>query len=219
MAAPKITLFSMEQLREATLDFEESRVIGAGSFGRVYLGELAVDGARTRVAVKRIATAQVAVGDLMRELRLQASVRSERILPVFGTVRALCAVGNSTNRIEQESRVEPTKARGSLLQASDDAAACIVTRLMEGGDLAAALSSRGAPLSAAERLQIACDCAEGLEALHAQGTVHRDLKPENILLTADRRAVRIDGRKTHLLILLGALASWRGRFTFLNLPA
>jgi serine/threonine protein kinase len=75
------------------------------------------------------------------------------------------------------------------LSPQDDGLSCVVTPLMEGGDLERRLASEPS-LRADERLQIAADCAEGLKALHALKFVHRDLKPANVLLTADMRAVR-----------------------------
>lgn len=62
---------------------------------------------------------------------------------------------------------------------------------MPGGDLEAALSGGAQPpLSAAQRAQVARDCAEALAALHAARIAHRDVKPRNVLLTTSCRAVR-----------------------------
>ena len=69
----------------------------------------------------------------------------------------------------------------------------IVTELMEGGDLRAALSGSDAGQLAWDQLgrQVALDVARGLCFLHACNVVHRDLKSKNILLSEDWSCAKI----------------------------
>ncbi len=69
----------------------------------------------------------------------------------------------------------------------------IVSELMEGGDLRAALAGpRGAELAWAARGQaLALDIARGLCFLHGASVVHRDLKSRNVLLSADWGTAKI----------------------------
>ena len=69
----------------------------------------------------------------------------------------------------------------------------ILSEVMEGGDLRAALSgSRCSELAWAQRGKgIALDVARGLCFLHANNIIHRDLKSKNILLTEDWGSAKI----------------------------
>jgi tetratricopeptide (TPR) repeat protein len=65
----------------------------------------------------------------------------------------------------------------------------LVLEHIEGRSLAKAI--RGG-LPAGEKLRIALEIAEVLEAAHAAGVVHRDLKPENVMLDAGGRVKVLD---------------------------
>jgi len=85
----------------------------------------------------------------------------------------------------------PSLAHAGTCLASDDL--MIVTELMEGGDLRAALDSIDSPMLHWSSLgrQIALDIVRGLCFLHANNVIHRDLKSKNVLLTADWATAKI----------------------------
>ncbi len=66
----------------------------------------------------------------------------------------------------------------------------LVTELVDGGDLAAALA-RG-PLDPARAVRITHALCGAVAAIHALGILHRDLKPENVLLRRDDAPVLLD---------------------------
>lgn len=69
----------------------------------------------------------------------------------------------------------------------------IVSEVLEGGDLRAALSGPHQDELAWDRQgrTLALDIARGLCFLHANNVIHRDLKSKNVLLTADWGAAKI----------------------------
>ena len=70
--------------------------------------------------------------------------------------------------------------------------AYMVLEYMAGGDAQALAERLGGHLDEKRVLQIATDCASGLEAIHAHGLVHRDVKPSNIFLDEHGRAKLAD---------------------------
>jgi serine/threonine protein kinase len=70
--------------------------------------------------------------------------------------------------------------------------AYMVLEYMAGGDVEALAARSGGRLAEQRALQIAVECASGLEAIHAHGLVHRDIKPSNIFLDDAGRAKLAD---------------------------
>ena len=60
----------------------------------------------------------------------------------------------------------------------------LVTELVDGEDLKAAIRSRGA-WPAVDAAALGATLAEALAAAHAQGIVHRDVKPNNVMIARD----------------------------------
>jgi serine/threonine protein kinase len=159
-----LSLFTVDELREATGNFADSRFIGAGGCGRVFRGTLA---SGEVVAVKRWAVrsdAQLSLTELMNELYTLGSIAHPNLLPVLGFV---C-------QPPELMLVTIHMAQGSLHDA------------LHGGSAAAA------GLDAAWRLSFLSGLARGIQALHAANFVHRDIKGANVLIGDDERAVLAD---------------------------
>lgn len=132
--------------------FRLSRLLGTGSFARVYLGEHPVIG--SRVAVK------------VMDARLSAN--AELIQRFVGEARA-------TNLVAHDNII-----RIIDINALPTGQYYIVMEYLEGHTLADACAGRA--MKFAESAPILLQVCEGLAAAHAVGVVHRDLKPENIYL-------------------------------------
>jgi len=97
-------------------------------------------------------------------------------------------------RFEQEARAAAALSHPNIVAVFDvgveDCGPYVVTELLEGDTLRAALSRGALPHRSA--LDLAGQIADGLAAAHQRGIVHRDLKPENIFLTTDGQAKILD---------------------------
>jgi formylglycine-generating enzyme required for sulfatase activity len=130
------------------------RVLGQGGFGRVYLAhDTELD---REVAIKvprRTDTARlVDVGIYLREARTLARLSHPHIVPVYDVGR------------------------------TPDGQCYVVSKYMDGGDLAGRLS-QGRP-SFAESAELVAAVCEALHYTHIHDLFHRDIKPANILLDA-----------------------------------
>lgn len=128
------------------------RLLGAGSFGRVYLAH--DDQLKRAVAIKvprasMVSSAQK-VDEFLHEARACATLDHANIVPVFD-------VGSS-----------------------DTCPCFVVSKFIDGSDLEARLKS--APLALAQSIEIIATVADALHYAHKQGLVHRDIKPSNLLL-------------------------------------
>ncbi|XP_068649186.1 putative leucine-rich repeat receptor-like serine/threonine-protein kinase At2g24130 [Aristolochia californica] len=159
---PRITY---RELADATGGFHESRLIGSGSFGRVYKG---VFNGENVVAVKVL---QVQGGNstksFNRECQILKQIRHRNLMRIV----TACSLPDF------KALVLPFMANGSL-----------ESHLY--GD-----STRYSSLSLIERVNICSDVAEGMAYLHHHSPVqviHCDLKPSNILLNDDMTALVSD---------------------------
>ena len=128
------------------------RRLGQGGFGRVYLAH--DDELDRAVAIKVPTPSRVArSGDVelyLAEARALAKLDHPNIVPVYDVGR------------------------------TDDGLCYVVSRFVEGSDLAARLR-QGRP-SFRESVELTATVAEALHHAHTRGLVHRDVKPANILI-------------------------------------
>ncbi len=143
-------------------DFRIERQLGAGGMGAVYVAEQISTGRRRALKLMHPSL----VSDVKLRERFEQEARVGARIPSDHVVQVIAAGVD--------------EATGSPF---------IAMELLDGEDLAAALSKRGAfsPIDVQAILQPVC---HALGAAHAAGIVHRDLKPENIFLLHTRDVQR-----------------------------
>jgi serine/threonine protein kinase len=138
-----------------------SRIIGEGSFGRVWNGQWR----NNAVAVKEFVFAQAAIEggslqhnsiieEIVGEAGIMACLRHPKILQLYGCSLTMQAIW-------------------------------IVSELCIRGSLRMVLSHRSTPLSLETKLTLCMDIADGMDYLHSRTPpiIHRDLKSLNIFIT------------------------------------
>uniref|UniRef100_A0A7N0UWD8 non-specific serine/threonine protein kinase n=1 Tax=Kalanchoe fedtschenkoi TaxID=63787 RepID=A0A7N0UWD8_KALFE len=148
-----VKFFTYDELEEATDNFNESREIGDGGFGTVYLGKLK-DG-RT-VAVKRLYENNYKrVEQFLNEVEILTRLRHKNLVMLYGC----------TSRHSRE-----------LLLVYEYISNGTVADHLHGRNV------EPGSLSWQTRLKIAVETASALKYLHASDIIHRDVKTHNILL-------------------------------------
>ncbi|XP_030439565.1 BRASSINOSTEROID INSENSITIVE 1-associated receptor kinase 1-like [Syzygium oleosum] len=147
--------FTLKELKVATRNFSDEKLIGRGGFGGVYEGQLA-DG--SLVAIKRYRTGSAqGIIEFEREVMVGSIIPlRHNLLPLLGFCRS-------------------SECRDLLL----------VSPLMVNKSVDCCLSKRREtrpPLDWLTRRKIAVGAARGLSRLHDLSIVHLDIKPSNILL-------------------------------------
>ncbi|PWA52937.1 protein kinase-like domain-containing protein [Artemisia annua] len=153
----------LEEIILATNNFDESKVIGGGGFGKVYAGELShsQSGEKSLVAIKRL-DRKHGQGDpeFFKEIRMLSCYRHENLISLLG----FCSQGGEMILIYEYA------FRGSL------------DRYLSSTEL-----------TWMQRLRICIDAAKGLRFLHdpngtQQRVLHCDIKSANILLDKNMTA-------------------------------
>lgn len=130
------------------------RLLGKGGFGRVYLAQ--DDDLNRRVAIKLPNPERISrpqdVEAYLNEARILASLDHPHIVPVYDLGR------------------------------TDDGLCFIVSRYVEGSDLAVGIGQ--ARPCFRDSAELVATIADALHYAHTRGLVHRDIKPANILIDA-----------------------------------
>ncbi|KAM7490583.1 hypothetical protein LguiA_033504 [Lonicera macranthoides] len=148
--------FSLPEILSATHNFDDSKVIGKGGFGKVYKG--AIDDGLVTVAIKRLNhTSKQGTVEFLTEIEMLSKFRHSNLISL---------IGYCDDRDEMILVYEYME-RGALadhIYKMDTSANNFV-------------------LSWVQRLKICIGAARGLEYLHTgTNVIHRDLKCSNILL-------------------------------------
>ncbi|KAL1563845.1 non-specific serine/threonine protein kinase [Salvia divinorum] len=164
---PRITY---KELLDATDGFNEQRLVGSGSYGRVYRG-LLPDGTQIAVKVLHLQTGN-STKSFARECQVLKRIRHRNLIRII----TACSLPDF------KALVLPYMVNGSLdnhlyLHAADG------------------LRSSSSDLSLLQRVNICSDIAQGMAYLHHHSPVkviHCDLKPSNVLLNDDMTALVSD---------------------------
>jgi serine/threonine protein kinase len=87
MAEGLCRYFSLQEMRQATNNFEESNVIGVGGFGKVYKG--VIDNG-FKVAIKRSnPQSEQGVNEFQTEIEMLSKLRHKHLVSLIGFVRKM----------------------------------------------------------------------------------------------------------------------------------
>ncbi|XP_065837719.1 uncharacterized protein [Oscarella lobularis] len=160
-----VKLLGYDDMKQATNDFDEDnkRLLGSGSFGKVYLGDLNLRGKDVAVAVKRY-----------------KPPKNDRPSTVRLTKRQF------SSEMKALSRCQHPNIISVIAYCIDGPELCMAYELIRGGTLREALSKNNPnPPHWKDRLFIVQDLSDALNYLHSIGIIHRDVKTANILLKND----------------------------------
>ncbi|KAL6526926.1 hypothetical protein OROGR_016016 [Orobanche gracilis] len=153
----KAKLFTAEELQRATDNYNESRFLGQGGFGRVYKGMLP-DG-RVVAIKKSKAIGKNEIEQFINEVVVLSDINHRNIVELLG-----CCLETETPLLIYEFISNGTLSHH--IRRKD-------------------LELNESPLSWENRLSIACDVAGALSYMHSSASMpiyHRDIKSSNILL-------------------------------------
>jgi serine/threonine protein kinase len=175
---PRVTY---RDLSDATGGFDDQKLIGMGSYGRVFKGILP-DGTTIAVKVLHLQSGN-STKSFTRECQVLRRIRHRNLIRII----TACSLPDF------KAIVLPYMANGSL-----------DSRLYPHSQ--AGLGSGSSDLSLIQRVNICSDIAEGMAYLHHHSPVrviHCDLKPSNVLLNDDMTALVSDFGIARLVIAGG----------------
>ncbi|KAG8643800.1 hypothetical protein MANES_11G067400v8 [Manihot esculenta] len=175
---PRITY---RELAEATEGFDEQKVVGKGSYGRVYKGILP-DGTPIAVKVLQLQS-ENSTKSFNRECQVLKRIRHRNLIRII----TACSLPDF------KALILPYMANGSL-----------DSRLYPHSGTG--LGSGFSDLTLIQRVNICSDIAEGMAYLHHHSPVkviHCDLKPSNVLLNDDMTALVSDFGMARLILTVG----------------
>ncbi|PWA85445.1 protein kinase-like domain, Phloem protein 2-like protein [Artemisia annua] len=145
----------LEDIKSATNDFDDSKVIGTGGFGKVYKGELTLPEGKSMVALKRLdLKSDQGDPEFFREIRMLSCYKHKNLISLLG----FCKEGDEMILIYEHA------SRGSLDRILNKATLTWVQRLKICLDAAEGLSFLHDPKGTQQRV------------------LHCDIKSANILL-------------------------------------
>jgi serine/threonine protein kinase len=161
-ATAKVTVAAPLDPSRAIGVYRLGRVLGEGTYGRVYLAQHEVLGRRVAIKVlhRRHVSGRQEIRAFFNEALILADLDHPGIVPVYDAGW------------------------------TEEGLYYIVSRYIEGGDLGTVLA-RSRP-SFPESTAITLAIAEALHYAHAHGLVHRDIKPANILMDLAGRPLVTD---------------------------
>jgi hypothetical protein len=171
---------SVRLLNFAYISLDKSKLLGQGSFSKVYLGKY-----RQRpCAIKLIFTIDVTQEIICRvaaEAQILSTIKHTNVVEILGVsvlppscciLLELCAFGSLNDVI------------GGTGYAALATIPNFVTHFLKGSSIIGKYSNRGLNISWNDRLFLAIGCAKGLSALHSlkPDVCHRDVKSFNFLV-------------------------------------
>ncbi|XBI42691.1 hypothetical protein VPH35_107547 [Triticum aestivum] len=160
---------SYAELVSATNDFASENLIGAGSFGSVYMGTMRINDQQVAAAVKVLNLAQRGASQsFVAECETLRCVRHRNLVKILTVCSSIDYQGHDFKALIYEFLPNGNLDKWLHQQPTED-----------GEDMG---------LDLRMRLQIAIDVASSLEYLHQHNPVpiiHCDLKPSNVLLDGE----------------------------------
>lgn len=154
--------------------FNETKKLGSGSFGQVFLCEHVIDD----VFLGEFAVKKIPVGDSREWLR--GMMKEVKALERLASHANIVAYKHSWLEMDRANELCPFVPYLYILMSFCDAGSL--------EDMIWSPTRTAAVLPEATVWALFIDIAQGLQHLHRNFVLHRDLKPNNILLTTDNRS-------------------------------